>query len=233
MATTIDHLRVDHRVTVIRDFVAANGAMMRVGDSGVLTRIEWDQLRMEIVLEITRESGRVKLVFPLAAKTGPRNGHMRDYFEMGEDVTTPRVIPAFHDQSKREMIIPPPETKSALMNKTAWASAAQSTDGPDRLEAVEKEMLAAIDHIGVAGSIAEMYAQRMRAFQRAGNEPRAVAAFKLAVDWMDRYASSATSGGEGAALSYERDQFREALAREFGYDPTDDGSPPEPNCHLP
>jgi hypothetical protein len=131
------------------------------------------------------------------------------------------------------MIIPPPQRNSAPMNKTAWARAAQSTDGPDRLEEVEKEMLAAIDHIGVAASIAEIYAERMRAFQRAGNEPRAIAAFKLAVDWMANYASSATSGGEGAALSYERDQFRQALALEFGYDPTDDGQPPQSYCQLP
>jgi hypothetical protein len=67
-----------------------------------------------------------------------------------------------------------------------------------------------------------MYAQRMRAFQRAGDEARAIAAFRLAVDWMGSYASSATSGGEGAALSYERDRFREALIREFGYDPARD-----------
>jgi hypothetical protein len=233
MATTIDHLRVDHRITVLRDFADAKGTMMRAGDSGVLTKIEWDQLRMEIILEIRRDSGKVKLVFELAAKTGPRNGRMRDYFEMGEDVTPPRVIPAFHDQSKREMIIPPPEKKSAPMNKTAWARAAQTIDGPDRLEDVEKEMLAAINHIGVAGSIAEIYAERMRAFQRAGNEVRAIAAFKLAVDWMDNYASWATSGGEGAALSYERDQFRRSLALEFGYDPTDDGRPPESYCQLP
>lgn len=233
MATTIDHLRVDHRITVLRDFVDAKGMMMRAGDSGVLTRIAWDQVRMEIVLEIKRDSGKVKLVFELAAKTGPRNGRMRDYFEIGEDVTPPRVIPAFHVPSKREMIIPPPVKNPAPLNSSAWARIAQSTDGPDRLEAVEKEMLAAIDHIGVASSIAEMYAQRMRMFQRAGNEPRAIAAFKLAVDWMGTYASWATSGGEGAALSYERDQFRAALAREFGYDPTDDGRPPESYCQLP
>ena len=227
MATTIDHLRVDHRITVLRDFVDAKGTRMRTGDSGVLTKIEWDELRMEIVLGIQRDSGTVKLVFELAAKTGPGNGRMRDYFEVGEDVTPPRVIPAFHDQSKRQMIIPPPAKSLEPMNPTAWARAAQSTDGPDRLEALEREMLAAMDHIGVAGSIAEIYAERMRAFQRAGNEPRAVAAFKLAMQWMYSYASSATSGGEGAALSYECEQFREALAREFGYDPTDDGRPPE------
>ena len=72
-------------------------------------------------------------------------------------------------------------------------------------------------HIGAAASIAEMYARRMRAFQRAGDETRAVAAFKQAVDWMGTYAGWATSGGEGAALSHERDQFRTALVREFGY----------------
>lgn len=244
MATTIDHLRVDHRLTVLRDFVDAKGTMMRTGDTGVLTKIDWDQIRMEIVLEIQRDSGKVKLVFELAAKTGPRNGRMRDYFEIGEDVTPPRAIPAFHDQSKRQMIVPPSENQpvpidtqskkeSAPKNSAAWKRAAQSTDGPDRLEAVEKEMLAAFDHIGVAASIAEMYANRMRAFQRAGNEARAIAAFKLAVDWMGNYAASATSGGEGAALSYERNQFRAALAREFGYDPTDDGRPPESYCQLP
>jgi hypothetical protein len=221
MATTIDHLRVDHRITVLRDFVSAKGQMMRAGDTGVLTKIEWNQIRMEIVLEIKRDSGKVKLVFELAAKTGLRNGRMRDYFEIGENITPPRIIPAFHDQSKRQMILPPPEKKSASRNDSAWARAAQSTDGPDRLEAIEEEMRRSIDHIGAAASIAEMYAQRMRAFQRAGNEPRAIAAFKLAVDWMGTYASWATSGGEGAALSYERDQFRTALVREFGYDPTE------------
>ncbi|MFO1488962.1 MAG: hypothetical protein U1F65_10840 [Verrucomicrobiota bacterium] len=222
MSMTIDHLSVDHRITVIRDFVDMNGRTMRAGDTGVLTKMEWDQIRMEIVLEITRDAKAARFVFSLKSKTGPGNGRMREYFEVGEDITPPRIIPAFHDQSKRQMIIPPPVKNPAPMNKTAWARAAQSTDGPDRLEDVEKEMRAAIDHIGVASSIAEIYAERMRAFQRAGNEKRAIAAFKLAVDWMYSYAASATSGGEGAALSYECDQFREALAREFGYDPTDD-----------
>ena len=229
MSMTIDNLRVDHRVTVLQDFTDASGTTMRAGESGVLRGLSLDQLRMELHMEIESASGRVELVFPLRAQTGPRNGHMREYFEVGEDVTTPRVIPAFHDQSKREMIVPPPEKKSAPMNTAAWSRAAQSTEGPDRLEAMEEEMRRAIDHIGVAGSIAEMYAQRMRAFQRAGNEPRAIAAFKLAVEWMGTYAGWATSGGEGEALSYERDQFRAALAREFGYDPTEEK--PSPQSH--
>ncbi|MEK7781915.1 MAG: hypothetical protein AAB370_10495 [Verrucomicrobiota bacterium] len=224
MALTIDHLRVDHRVTVLRDFTDATGITLHAGETGILRGLAWNQLRKEIHIEIERASGKVDLVFPERTQTGPRNGHMREYFEVGEDVTTPRIIPAFHDQSKHQMIVPLQEKKPAPMNTSGWACAAQSTDGPDRLEAVEEEMRRAIDHIGVAASIAEIYAQRMRAFQRAGNEPRAIAAFKLAVDWMGTYAGWATSGGEGAALSYERDQFRAALAREFGYDPTENNS---------
>ena len=106
------------------------------------------------------------------------------------------------------------------VNSSGWNRVADSTEGPDRLEALEQEMQQAIDHLGVASSIAEVYARRMRAFRRAGDEPRAIAAFKLAVDWMGSYAASATSGGEGAALSLQRDDFHEALTREFGYDPT-------------
>lgn len=221
MACTIDHLRVDHRVTVLRDFTDLAGITIRAGETGVLRGLGLDYARMEIWIELERNGGRDKLRFALRAADGPRNGHMKDYFEMGEDVSTPRVIPAFHDQSKRQMIIPPPDKPSAPMNTSAWARVAQSTDGPDRLEDIEKEMLRSMDHIGVAASIAEFYAQRMRTFQRAGNEARAIAAFKLAVDWMGNYAISATSGGEGAALSYERDQFHAALVREFGYDPTE------------
>lgn len=221
MACTIDHLRVDHRVTVLRDFTDLAGITIRAGETGVLRGLGLDYVRMEIWIELEHNGARDKLRFALRAADGPRNGHMREYFEVGEDVSTPRVIPAYHDQSKRQMIIPPPDKPSAPMNTSAWARVAQSTDGPDRLEDVEKEMLRSMDHIGVAASIAEIYAERMRAFQRAGNEPRAIAAFKLAVDWMGNYASSATSGGEGAALSYERDQFHAALVREFGYDPTE------------
>lgn len=233
MACTIDHLRVDHRVTVLCEFTDLAGIAVRTGETAVLRGLGIDYTRMEVLIELERNGVREPLRFALHAPDGPRIGRMKDYFEMGEDVTKPRVIPAFHDPSQRKMIEPPAEEKPAPLNTLAWARVAQSTDGPDRLEALEEEMRRAIQHIGVAASIAEVYAERMRAFQRAGNEPRAIAAFKLAVDWMGSYAASATSGGEGAVLSLERDEFHAALVREFGYDPTDDGRPPESSCQLP
>ena len=218
---TIDHLRVDHRVTVLRDFTDAAGITMRTGESGILHGLSWDSVRNELHIEIERASGRDTLRFSIKADAGPRNGHMREYFEVGEDVSTPRVVTAFRDPSIRTMIVPPPADEALLDSDSAWDRAARNLDGPDRLEDVEREMQQAMPYVGVGASIAELYAQRMRAFQRAGNEKRAIAAFTLAVDWMATNAGWATSGGEGAALSYESDQFRASLVREFGYDPTE------------
>ena len=139
MGMTIDHLCVDHRVTVLRDFTDANGLTLRAGASGVIRALSFDPGRLEIGIEMERETEKVSLLFWLKNPAGPRLGQMKDFFEVGDDVTT----------------------------------------------------------------------------------PRAAAAFIKAVDWMATYAGWATSGGEGAALSMERDDFHAALVREFGYDPTE------------
>jgi hypothetical protein len=216
---TIDHLRIDHRVTVRRAFTDARGVAMRADERGVIRDMAFDQLRLEIHLEIERDSGeRVQLMFPLKATTGPRNGHMREFFDVGDYVPVPGTAPVRPDPAERKMIVPK-EPRDAEGGTAQWR-AARNTEGPDRLEDAEQHLLKEIPHIGAAASIAEMYAQRMRAFQMEGNEVRAIAAFKLADQWMATYASWATSGGEGAALSYERDQFHDALVKEFGYDPT-------------
>lgn len=222
MATTVDHLRVDHRVTVLRDFSDAAGVGLRAGDRGVLRGLSFDQVRLEIRMEIERENGSVALRFPLRATSGPRNGHMKEFFELGDYVPVPGTEPIKRDPMVRKMIVPVLENGGAAKNGPAWWQHARNTEGPDRLEAMEEQILRETQHIGGAASIAEMYAQRMRAFQTAGDEPRAVAAFKLAIQWMGTYASWATSGGEGEALSLERDQFHEALVREFGYDPSEE-----------
>jgi len=221
MATTIDNLRIDHYVTVLQDFTDAAGITLRAGDHGILRGLSCDDIRIEIHLAIELKDRKVALRFPVRTPAGPRIGHMKEFFELGEYVPVPGTERVFYNPAARKMIIPPPEKTPPAANQRDWDRKIRNLDGPDRLEDVEKEMQAAFAHIGAASSIAEMYAQRMRAFQRAGNEPRAIAAFKLAAGWMGTYASWATSGGEGAALSYERDQFVAALAREFGYDPTE------------
>ncbi len=220
MSMTIDNLRVDHRVTILQDFSDAAGTVMRAGETGLLRGLSFDQLGQSIHMRIEPEAGVVSLVFSLRATSGPRNGHMREYFEVGDYVPVPGTERVFHDPASRTMIV-----RKSLAPEPTYAADAPwpqpGIEGPDRLEDMEQEMRKRIDHIGVASSIAEIYANRMRAFQRAGNEPRAAAAFKLAVEWMWTYAGWATSGGEGAANSYEAKLFQASLVREFGYDPTE------------
>ncbi len=221
MSATIDNLRIDHRVTVLRDFTDAQGVMMRAGERGILREIEFDQLRLEIHLGIQQEAGLVKLRFPLKVNDGPRNGHMQEFFELGDYVPVPGTEPVRRDPSARTMIVPAGNSRPTESSGPGWWLEAQAQMDAGRAEEAENTIRQAVQHIGAAASIAELYAQRMRAFQCAGDEPRAIEAFNKAVDWMGTYASWATSGGEGAALSLERDQFHVALVQEFGYDPTE------------
>lgn len=220
MSTIIDNLRIDHRVTILREFTDARGITLRVGESGILRELSFDQIRLEMHLGIERESGIVALLFPAKAKAGPRLGHMQDYFERGDYVPVPGSVPVRRDPPARTMIVPPRKTETTPTSAPDWWNEAQALQEADRCEEAEQVIRQAVPHLGFAASIAEMYAQRMRVFQRAGDEPRAVEAFKRAVDWMGNYASYATSGGEGAALSEERDRFHADLVKEFGYDPT-------------
>lgn len=221
MATTIDHLRIDHHVTVLRAFTDADGTALSAGEQGVLRRLDFDPIRLEIKMEIERRNGRkVALRFSLKAPDGPGNGRMKQYFNVGDYAPAAGLARPRVDAAARKMIVPTAGHGAGREGGPAWLRQAQSEEGPDRLESLEQQILRDAQHLGGCASVAEMYAQRMRTFQRAGNEPRAVAAFKLAVQWMSAYASQATSGGEGAALSAERDQFHTALVREFGYDPT-------------
>ncbi|MFZ1687730.1 MAG: hypothetical protein WAU70_09925 [Flavobacteriales bacterium] len=220
MSTTIDNLRIDHRVTVLREFTDAAGIAMRAGESGILRGITYDQLRDEIHLGIQREADTVALLFSLKVTEGPRIGHMHEFFELGDHVPVPGTEPFRRAAGERSMIVPTRKVAPAEDIGPGWWREAQALADAGQLTEAEEAIRQAVQHIGSAASIAELYAQRMRTFQRAGDEPRAVEAFKKAVEWMGTYAGWATSGGEGAALSDERDRFREALVQEFGYDPT-------------
>lgn len=104
-----------------------------------------------------------------------------------------------------------------------WWRRAQALEQEGRLEEAERAITGAVDHIGALAAVAELYAQRMDRLAAAGDEDGARAAGDKAEAWIHSYAGSATSGGEGAALSLERDVF---LAR-IGRAPADE-TPPAP-----
>ncbi len=88
-----------------------------------------------------------------------------------------------------------------------WARRAGELEAANRLEEAERTILEAVPHLGAIASVAELYATRMRRLARSGDPAGAAEARIRAREWIIHYASQATSGGEGAALSLERDQF--------------------------
>lgn len=84
MATTVDHLSVNHRLRVIQPFTDANGTRFDTGFEGVISRLDIDWATREIVMEVDGNGDRAHMRFALSATDGPRNGRMREYFEVGD-----------------------------------------------------------------------------------------------------------------------------------------------------
>lgn len=89
MSTTIDHLSADHEVTVIQEFTDAGGIHVAAGTVGHIDRIELDWPQYEIQIAWERNGRKETLRFALAATSGPRNGKMREFFQVGRRVPDP------------------------------------------------------------------------------------------------------------------------------------------------
>ncbi len=85
MAATIDHLRADHHVEVLKDFTDARGVSRRVGEKGVIRSMGLDTSTMELWIEWEHAGSVERLWFALREQTGPGNGRMREYFALGPE----------------------------------------------------------------------------------------------------------------------------------------------------
>jgi len=103
--------------------------------------------------------------------------------------------------------------------KPIWWEQALAMEANDQLDEAEAHIRSNCPYIGFAYSTAEMYRQRMNRLQEQGDSEGALKAFLKSSDFIWRYASMATSGGEGAALSLQRDEFRAQLVAAYGSDP--------------
>jgi len=92
-----------------------------------------------------------------------------------------------------------------------WFARAAALEAEDRLIEAENAIRDNVQDQGFAISIAEMYRKRMLRLREKGDVQGAAEARQKASDWAYFYASQATSGGEGMALSAQRDEFLETL----------------------
>lgn len=101
-------------------------------------------------------------------------------------------------------------------DKPDWLRRACALEAEGRFEDAENAIRNAVPHLSFAYVIAEMYRDRMLRLNAAGDVDGARDAHRRARSWAVFYASQATSGGEGLALSVERDEFLRALGPEHG-----------------
>lgn len=95
MGTTIDNLESYHRYTVIRGFTDAKGVVVPFETVGAIRSISLGAAMTEIYIDwerIAADGARTpeRLTFLMSAADGPRNNHMRTYFEKGEVDVPPR-----------------------------------------------------------------------------------------------------------------------------------------------
>ena len=95
-----------------------------------------------------------------------------------------------------------------------WWRTAVLLERAGHLEEAEHAILSAVDHLGAYSSVAHLYEERYARLARAGQHDVAADAKARAIRWLYSYAGGATSGGEGAALSLERDQRIAAIGGE-------------------
>ncbi len=198
MAATVDHLCEHQWVKVLEDFQDAAGNVIQVGETGQIAdiRLDWTSFECELDLVIGGERHTVVL----GRKDGPRNGNLKHYFAV-----------VGYEVEKTERKKAPPDSEAKL---AGWMRKALTLERENRLQEAEQCIEAAITSPHFALDTAEMY--RLRRLRLLSEErfDEAREAWHKAADWAFFFASQATSGGEGAALSRGRDQFLRLLGPE-------------------
>lgn len=110
---------------------------------------------------------------------------------------------------------PPPPTPQPVPAEPAWWTRAQEHERADRFKRAERTILRAEASIGAWSQVAHLYELRLKRKLDEGDIDGAKDAFERADEALAQYASSATSGGEGVALSAERRNRVAAMKRQL------------------
>lgn len=224
MSCTVDHLREGQRVRVLRDFADARGFIHRSGEAGLLCRLELDWAEQEIRLTWKREGREETLVFGVAATNGPSNGRMREYFEVQSEAGAQDRVRRVPRPAAGEVAAAIPALEGGLIRDASrhhdalqrvWALAGRLrfAEAEEQLRAVmDRGEDVRVDVRSMAGELGAMAAAH------AGDGDRRVYRWlrDRAMQLWHAWGATATSGGEGCAMSLEIEAARrrfEALDR--------------------
>lgn len=214
MGMTIDHLCRDLRIRVVRGFVDLNGVRQEPGVVGTIRELGWDMLKREITIDWDVGGRREQMRFPLRSEDAPGNGTMRQFFEsLGDEPPPPGTRPRISRAPLSEK--PPGLRSSRKLPKTAsdgeilqraWALAALGRFKEADEQFAEVSQPTDQDPARYLTRAAEIHAD--------DPDPATYEWLKdHALDLWYMWGSTATSGGEGAAMAPHiheaRDRFQE------------------------
>lgn len=213
MGCTIDHLSADHRVRVIQAFTDARGVSHRVGEEGLLRQIEADFATREISLVWERDGQRETMVFLLSSRTGPGNGRMKQFFELGDYVDPGRPGKKFIPNYGYVPATPPelpPVTDEVIRSFAQYAAAIQrvwALAGRKRFAEAEEQLMALLRAPDQRGDVCYAAAESICDLAMAHGFDADPAVY----DWLRERGTSlwyswgaqATSGGEGECRATE------------------------------
>lgn len=208
MGMVIDHLRADQHVRVSHDFIDARGRRIRSGVRGVLRRLDLDWPRQEIVLVWERDGGaREELRFALRATEGPRNGAMREFFDLEEPAPDPSAAAGASSAESlrpvRELAVPtltpdlvtdPTQREPALQRLWALAHARRFDEAHEQLRVLAQATRREGELELLAGDVAELAA----VYRVSRDQLPYCWLRERALDLWYAWGSQATAGGEGA-----------------------------------
>jgi hypothetical protein len=208
MSCIIDHLRVDHQIRIICDFTDLDGRRHRTNETGVLRVVSLDWAAQAIVLEWERDGRRETMRFSLNAKAGPRNGSMREFFEMGED-RSPRRSPSAANPWREKRVFKledwPAPSANLITDVRQWSDAVKRIAGlaaRSRFPEIDTQIQALLVDAGPTGwrikQLADDLAELAAAHADSDNSSVYEWLRDRSINLLYAWGSCATSGGEGA-----------------------------------
>jgi hypothetical protein len=206
MGTVIDHLMSGHRITVIKAFTDARGVDHRAGEAGVIQQmgLDWPE---EIWIDWERDGAKERMTFRLDAREGPRNGAMREFFELGEYVPKPCSAPP---RQQREPALPKEAPPGVITDPSRYEEAVErvaALAAHRRFEEAETQVLQMAGWPCEFGWRIKEMAHHLTGMAAAHVEAADPTVYLWLRNWAVHawymWGSGATSGGEGAAYAVE------------------------------
>jgi hypothetical protein len=223
MSATIDHLWAWRQVTVRRAFADFEGRRHEVGETWLITRIDYEYPKHHAIFHIEQAGQPDRFTLDLKDKNGPRDNEMREWFDAEDEdpelreirltrlreakaavaaQAAPKPVPPPVAEKPAEKIDPAPilERLSALAEHERYAEAEAELQRLFKIPHYDSEGLPGLAE-ALEGLAAEVCPRNRRA---------AIWLYDRAFDCWHGWGSMATSGGDGTARMYH---IKQAQAR--------------------